>query len=89
MYVVLRGQLPPASLALGGCNFEGNVWNNITSNAKDLLAKLTNPDPKTRITAAEALKHPWCVDAVPQTPLVAPTSVKRMRAVSTMDLHEG
>jgi serine/threonine protein kinase len=26
----------------------------------DLLKKMLEKDPKKRITAAEALKHPWC-----------------------------
>jgi serine/threonine protein kinase len=32
---------------------------NLSEPAKDLLTKLLDVDPKTRITAEEALKHPW------------------------------
>ena len=32
---------------------------NLSAPAKDLLTKLLDVDPKTRITAEEALKHPW------------------------------
>lgn len=32
--------------------------------AKDLVAKMLNPDPKKRITAEEILIHPWLI----QTP---------------------
>jgi serine/threonine protein kinase len=34
-------------------------WPNISSEAKDLLRKLWNPDPETRLKAADALRHPW------------------------------
>eukprot|EP01022_Parablepharisma_sp_SALTPOND_P005623 TRINITY_DN1230_c0_g1_i1.p1 TRINITY_DN1230_c0_g1~~TRINITY_DN1230_c0_g1_i1.p1 ORF type:complete len:1000 (+),score=80.24 TRINITY_DN1230_c0_g1_i1:84-3002(+) len=34
-------------------------WNNVSSNAKDLVRRMLQPDPKKRITAADALKHPW------------------------------
>jgi calcium/calmodulin-dependent protein kinase IV len=32
---------------------------NISASAKDLLQKLLDIDPKTRITADQALQHPW------------------------------
>lgn len=35
-------------------------WDNISENAKDLVKKLLQPDPKKRITADKALQHAWC-----------------------------
>jgi len=35
-------------------------WDNISNNAKDLVRKLLQPDPKKRMTAAMTLQHPWC-----------------------------
>lgn len=40
-------------------NFTLHAWHGISKNAKDLLKKLLDPDYNTRITADEALKHPW------------------------------
>lgn len=34
-------------------------WDRVSSHAKDLIRKLLNKDPNKRITADQALKHPW------------------------------
>jgi len=42
--------------------FDINVkspWPNISTEAKDLLRKLWNPNPLTRLKAKDALQHPW------------------------------
>ena len=39
--------------------FDDSAWNVLSHSAKDLVTKLLNKDPRTRITAAEALAHPW------------------------------
>lgn len=31
----------------------------ISAEARDLLAKMLNPDPVARLSATEALRHPW------------------------------
>ncbi len=43
--------------ALDGCE----PWDRISTAAKDLIKKLMEPDPKKRISAAEALEHTWIV----------------------------
>lgn len=30
--------------------------------AKDLVTKMLDPDPKTRITAEQILQHPWIIE---------------------------
>jgi serine/threonine protein kinase len=42
----------------------------VTPEAKDLINKMLTINPAKRITASEALKHPWiCVsDRAPKTP---------------------
>ncbi|QRV76985.1 calcium/calmodulin-dependent protein kinase [Ceratobasidium sp. AG-Ba] len=39
--------------------FHHSFWAHISQTAKDFIKFLLNPDPNTRPTAAEALKHPW------------------------------
>ena len=39
--------------------FPAPYWNNISTFAQDLIKKLLVADPKKRITAEKALKHPW------------------------------
>ncbi|XP_078162496.1 calcium-dependent protein kinase 29-like isoform X1 [Carex rostrata] len=34
-------------------------WPSISNDAKDLIRKMLTKDPKRRLTAAEALEHPW------------------------------
>ncbi|KAI6688396.1 hypothetical protein NL676_025224 [Syzygium grande] len=40
-------------------DLESPPWPSISSSAKDLITKMLMRDPKKRITAAEALGHPW------------------------------
>lgn len=39
--------------------FEDQDWANISNEAKDLITKMLEKDPKNRITAVECSKHPW------------------------------
>lgn len=34
-------------------------WKSVSTSCKDLLPQMLNPDPSQRITAAQALQHPW------------------------------
>lgn len=36
-----------------------DVWNAISSEAKDLTVRLLDVDPNRRMTIEEALRHPW------------------------------
>jgi serine/threonine protein kinase len=38
------------------------LWGDVEADFKDLVARLTNFDPKKRITAHEALAHKWFAD---------------------------
>ena len=42
----------------GDYNFDGEEWDNISSDAKDLIRKLIEK-PEKRLTAQEALQHKW------------------------------
>ncbi len=48
--------------------FPSPEWDTVTPEAKDLINKMLTINPSKRITAAEALKHPWiCVCAPTHT----------------------
>lgn len=36
-----------------------SLWQNVDTDFRDLIVKMTNLDPARRITAREALEHPW------------------------------
>uniref|UniRef100_A0A061SDZ9 Calcium/calmodulin-dependent protein kinase I n=1 Tax=Tetraselmis sp. GSL018 TaxID=582737 RepID=A0A061SDZ9_9CHLO len=66
---ILLGGYPPfydeseprlfAAIQKGKFGFEDEVWDEISDLAKDLIRKLIVVDPKKRLTADEALRHPW------------------------------
>ncbi len=41
--------------------FDPEIWDKISEEAKDLLMRLIEKDPKQRLSAIDALKHPWFV----------------------------
>jgi len=45
-------------------DFPEEYWAHISDNAKDFVSKLLVVDPSRRLTAAEALKHPWIASQV-------------------------
>lgn len=45
----------------GGYKINGEDWDNVTEDGKDLIRQLLQREPKKRITAKEALKHPFIV----------------------------
>ncbi|RIA87656.1 kinase-like domain-containing protein [Glomus cerebriforme] len=48
-------------------SFEPEYWNGISDTAKDFINRLLTIDPYSRLTATEALKHPWLAE-----PLASP-----------------
>ncbi|XP_052792506.1 calcium/calmodulin-dependent protein kinase type IV-like isoform X2 [Mya arenaria] len=45
----------------GNYEFDSPWWDNITENAKDFIRKLLIVDVKSRLSAVDALKHPWVI----------------------------
>ncbi|XP_019057833.1 PREDICTED: calcium-dependent protein kinase 34 isoform X2 [Tarenaya hassleriana] len=58
---ILRGQI----------DFSSDPWPVISPQAKDLVRKMLNSDPKQRLTAAQVLNHPWIKEdgEAPDVPL--------------------
>lgn len=44
-------------------DFKRDPWPKVSENAKDLVKKMLNPDPRQRLTAEEVLEHPWLQNA--------------------------
>ena len=40
-------------------DFDTEAWDNVSEEAKDLIQGLLDPNPKRRLTAAQALEHSW------------------------------
>ncbi|KAL9242908.1 hypothetical protein vseg_016865 [Gypsophila vaccaria] len=68
LYILLSG-VPPFwgeseqgifdSILMGHLDFSSEPWPSISSSAKDLVKKMLRQDPKERLSALEALNHPW------------------------------
>ncbi|KAF2291950.1 hypothetical protein GH714_042292 [Hevea brasiliensis] len=52
-------------------DFTSDPWPSISPQAKDLVRKMLNSDPKQRLTAIQVLSHPWIKEdgEAPDTPL--------------------
>ena len=56
--------------------FPSPEWDTVTPEAKNLINQMLTINPAKRITAHEALKHPWvCVSAVCPPSACHPSSV--------------
>jgi len=67
-WMLSAGQLPfdgddtaKTCRAIKACNLEmkGPVWDKVSPHAKSFISSLIQPCPRTRLTAASALMHPW------------------------------
>ncbi|KAL8166279.1 hypothetical protein V2J09_007778 [Rumex salicifolius] len=61
-------------------------WQGVSDNAKDLIRKMLEKDPKKRLTAYEVLCHPWMADesTVPDKPLDSAV-LSRLKQFSAMN----
>lgn len=71
MYTMLAGRTPFATgpedtptmilsrIGEGSITMTGGTWDNVTDLAKDLLRRLLHVDPAQRLSAGQALQHPW------------------------------
>ncbi|VVA32981.1 PREDICTED: calcium-dependent [Prunus dulcis] len=67
-------------------DFKRDPWPRVSDNAKDLVKKMLDPDPKRRLTAQEVLDHPWIQNAkkAPNVPL-GETVRARLKQFSIMN----
>uniref|UniRef100_A0A668UK80 Protein kinase domain-containing protein n=1 Tax=Oreochromis aureus TaxID=47969 RepID=A0A668UK80_OREAU len=69
-YILLSGTVPfeddsrtrlYRSIVRGKYSFRGNPWPSVSNLAKDFILRLLVLDPATRLTAEQAVRHPWVV----------------------------
>ncbi|XP_047424712.1 serine/threonine-protein kinase H1-like [Mugil cephalus] len=69
-YIVLSGSMPFEEdnrarlfrcIVRGKYSFHGNPWQSVSNLAKDFILRLLVLDPAARLTAAQAVRHPWVV----------------------------
>ncbi|XP_075498341.1 calcium-dependent protein kinase SK5 isoform X1 [Primulina tabacum] len=95
LYILLSG-VPPfwaetevgifRQILRGKLDFNSEPWPEISDLAKDLLKKMLDRNPKTRLTAHEVLCHPWIVDDTlpPDKPLDSAV-ISRLKQFSAMN----
>ncbi|KAK9292580.1 hypothetical protein L1049_020554 [Liquidambar formosana] len=95
LYILLSG-VPPfwaetetgifRQILQGKLDFESEPWPGISESAKDLIRKMLDRNPKRRLTAHEALCHPWIVDdrIAPDKPLDSAV-LSRLKQFSAMN----
>ncbi|XVE78991.1 hypothetical protein DITRI_Ditri14bG0022300 [Diplodiscus trichospermus] len=95
LYILLSG-VPPFwaesehgifnSILRGHVDFTSDPWPSISPQAKDLVRKMLNSDPKQRLTAVQVLNHPWIIEdgEAPDTPLdnVVLSRLKQFKAMN-------
>lgn len=92
LYILLSG-MPPFwgdnekaifdSILVGHVDFSEAPWPSISAGAKDLVSKLLQKDIKKRITAEDALAHPWLGGNAPDNAIDSEVLV-RMRNFSSL-----
>lgn len=68
---------------------ESEPWPSISAKAKDLVSKLLCVDPEQRLTADQALSHPW-IKVIEEKPKTLHTVVNRMhqrKSIRMMDTN--
>ncbi|KAG9149156.1 hypothetical protein Leryth_003154 [Lithospermum erythrorhizon] len=95
LYILLSGS-PPfwaetdagifKEIMKGKLDFESDPWPQISESAKDLIRKMLDRDPRSRIKAHEVLCHPWIVDdnVATDKPL-GPAVLTRLKQFSAMN----
>ncbi|XP_061369880.1 calcium-dependent protein kinase SK5 [Gastrolobium bilobum] len=95
LYILLSG-VPPfwaetepgifRQILLGKLDFQSEPWPSISDSAKDLIRKMLDQNPKSRLTAYEVLRHPWIVDdnIAPDKPLDSAV-LSRLKQFSAMN----
>lgn len=76
------------SILRGNLDFTSDPWPSISTSAKDLVKKMLRQDPKERLSALDALNHPWMREdgEAPDKPIdiAVLTRMKQFRAMNKL-----
>jgi calcium-dependent protein kinase len=94
-YILLTGRMPffgaehvqHMNICAGRYSMSSDRWSNISAEAKDFIVSLLTLDPNKRLTAEQALQHPWiarcnhdkadsCMDRSPRQVDHSPVAIK-------------
>ncbi|KAK4752823.1 hypothetical protein SAY87_021621 [Trapa incisa] len=97
LYILLSGSPPFRAdtdkeifneISVGKIDLESPPWPSVSPSAKDLVRKMLTRDPRRRITAAQALEHPWLKEdgEASDRPISSAvlTRIKQFRAMNKM-----
>ncbi|EMS64675.1 Calcium-dependent protein kinase 29 [Triticum urartu] len=73
------------AILVGQLDFSSSPWPTISESAKDLIRQMLNRDPKRRITAAQALEHPWLKEGGASDRPIDSAVLSRMKQFKAMN----
>jgi len=82
-YVLLAGYHPFSEttdiplyiqIVTGNWEFHEETWRDISDDAKDFISELLVIDPQSRMTAKQALMHPWIRMGLSPRPIPSPVA---------------
>lgn len=88
-YILLSGTMPfeddnrmrlYQQILKGKYSFSGEPWPSVSNLAKDFVERILTVDPSERLTAGQALKHPWIVS------MAASSSMKNLQRCISQNL---
>ncbi|CDQ68171.1 unnamed protein product [Oncorhynchus mykiss] len=88
-YILLSGTMPfeddnrmrlYRQILKGKYSFSGEPWPSVSNLAKDFIDRVLTVDPSERLTAGQALKHPWIVS------MAASSSMKNLQRSISQNL---
>lgn len=85
LYVLVSGKLPFTHkeksetiklIQQGEYSLNGGVWEVVSSEAKDFISKMLEVKPNKRLSAIQALNHPWMLNS--SAPTIQPNLLERV-----------
>ncbi|KAL6882635.1 hypothetical protein ACP4OV_011325 [Aristida adscensionis] len=73
------------AILVGELDLTSTPWPSISESAKDLIRKMLNRDPKKRVTAAQALEHPWLKEGGASDRPIDSAVLSRMKQFKAMN----